>query len=167
MSKKFNSGEKFFFFAICFIGVFSITAIFIDNLVNDKVYEQANNYAQELRSNAWYSQTKDSTFRDVVLKEKLKNCMDYFQYIYKSDYDIETTGNSYWHPSLDKTKVEKLFQTAEANCSQDIIQTVALSNQDAGSALTYYLMQKNVAVPERYKKFAKQDDVALASISLN
>jgi hypothetical protein len=132
----------------------------------DKLKGQYYSYVQTFKNNAWYFHPENTSFRDVVLKQKLKDCMnDSLDKI--NLFDVKGRGTTFWTSVFDKQKTDFLFKTKESSCSQDVIQTVALSNQEAGSALTYYLIQKNVTVPEQYKKFAKQNDIALASIALN
>jgi hypothetical protein len=156
--------SEIFFLIIC-------VSVFIGLMVNesnnaDKVKNQYHNYVQTFKNNTWYFHTESTSFRDVVLKQKLKDCMNNSL----TDiplFEIEGNETNFLHSVFDKQKTNVLFKAKETICSQDVIQTVALSNQEAGSALTYYLIQKNVTVPEQYKKFAKQDDLALASINFN
>jgi hypothetical protein len=145
-------------FMICFV------VIHYSKKFDQNVGEPTIVYLNELQSKTWYENPNENSFRDLALKQKLNDCMSR---VSGADYIAVEGNDSFFHPAFLPDNVLNAFKQNEADCSKEIIQPIAIANQQEASALTYYLIKKGVSVPDDYKKFAKQDDVALANINLN
>jgi hypothetical protein len=128
--------------------IFSILAILITSIILIDIYfgyqysklnQQLDAFVSSTKTNSWYFNKTNATPQELVIKDRLYDCMVNFN-IREPSSVIEYSSNPF-HVVLDKTKTLAFYKQAESLCSQKILTT------NNSKVFRDYLVKNGVAIP--------------------
>lgn len=98
-------------------------------------------------------------FQAQAINKKINRCL--YDAIVNQVYKNE---NAHSFSGITPTEALYAVNEAEAECTTDLLDNVAISNPKGARALGALLEDKNYTLSESYHALAKKDEVALASV---
>jgi hypothetical protein len=144
---------KFVFIVFGTISALLILSIVVISKINNERFER---YTTEIKQKDWIYQGSPNDLQAETIQKRLYNCMDIS--IYNADIV------DFWPHKLSKETSKHLYEKFQEDCSSELIDSVAIGGNDQSGALIYFLENKGIVVSDHYKKYAKQDDLALANL---
>jgi hypothetical protein len=119
-----------------------------------------NKYTNQIETKDWVYKNQEANLQENAIQQDLKFCMNHWM------EPENTMKYTVLHISISYNYTQNVYNDIQTNCSHELIQKVALTGNTPANALVYFLINKGISVPVYDKKYAKQDDLALASLNL-